>query len=133
VIAIVTRRTYYIRLFYAAAIFNWLAAATVIAKAVSPSLIAIDSPFDPFSAQVFALFVAVFGYGYFLVSRDPGRNEGIVWMGIVGKLLTFLLFLGNAVAGNFPPVLLIPAAGDVLFAFLFLEFLLVGRARLSLA
>src|SRR5271169_6723863 len=124
-----TRRTYYKRLFYGAAIFNWLAAATVIAKASFPTLIAMDSPFDPFGGQVFGLMAAVFGYGYFLVARDPSRNEGIVWMGIVGKLLIFALFLTHAIAGTFPFVLVIPTLGDVIFAFLFLEFLLVGRPR----
>jgi hypothetical protein len=122
-----TRPTYYKTMFYAAAIFNWLAAATAIAKAASPSLIAMDSPFDQFGGEVFGLFVAVFGYGYFLVARDPARNEGIVWMGIVGKLLTFALFLAHAMAGTFPFVLVIPIFGDVIFAFLFLEFLLAGR------
>ena len=124
-----TRRTYYKRLFYAAAIFNWLAAATVIAKASFPSLIALDTPFDSFGGQVFGLLAAVFGYGYFLVGRDPARNEGIVWMGIIGKLLIFALFLAHAMAGTFPFVLVIPTIGDVIFAFLFVEFLVAGRAR----
>jgi len=124
-----TRRTYYRRMFYAAAIYNWLAAAATIAKTVSPSQIPIDSPFDQFGGQVFALMVAVFGYGYFLVGRDPARNEAIVQIGIIGKLLIFLLFLAYAIAGTFPFILMIPAVGDVIFAFLFLEFLLVGRAR----
>jgi len=122
-----TRRTYYKRMFYAAAIFNWLAALTTVAKIIFPNQISIDSPFDTFGGEVFALLVAVFGYGYFLVGRDPARNEAMVQIGIIGKLLTFLLFLGNAMAGSFPFVLMIPAVGDVIFAFLFLEFLLVGR------
>jgi hypothetical protein len=124
-----TRRTYDQRMFYAAAIFNWLAAATIIAKAIFPSQIPIASPFDPFGGLVFALLVAVFGYGYFLVGRDPARNEAMVQIGIIGKLLIFLLFLAGAIAGTFPLVLMIPACGDVIFAFLFLEFLLAGRPR----
>jgi len=124
-----TRRTYYKRMFYAAAIFNWLAAATVISKATFPSVIAMDSPFDAFGGEVFGLLAMVFGYGYFLVGRDPACNEGIVRMGIIGKLLIFILFLAHAMAGTFPFVLVIPTIGDVVFAFLFLEFLLVGRPR----
>ena len=122
-----TRRAYYQRMFYGAAIFNWFAAATAIAKAIAPSVISMDSPFDTFSGELFGLLVAVFGYGYFLVARDPARNEGIVWMGIVGKVLIFVLFLGHAIAGTFPFVLMIPTVGDLIFAFLFLEFLFVGR------
>ncbi len=128
-----TRRTYYKRMFYGAAIFNWLAAATVIAKAAFPTLIAMDSPFDPFGGEVFALMAAIFGFGYFLVARDPSRNEGIVWMGIVGKLLIFALFLAHAIAGTFPFVLVIPTLGDAIFAFLFLEFLFVCRPHYARA
>jgi hypothetical protein len=53
----------------------------------------------------------------------------MVQIGIIGKLLTFLLFLSNAIGGTLPFVLMIPAGGDALFAFLFLEFLIVGRRR----
>jgi hypothetical protein len=128
-----TRRTYYKRMFYAAAIFNWLASASVIAKMSFPSMVPIDSPFDPLGGHAFAVLVAVFGYGYFLLGRDPAQNEGIVWMGIVGKLLMFALFLAHAIGGTFPFVLLIPVFGDVIFAFLFLEFLLAGRPRYATA
>jgi hypothetical protein len=123
------RGTYNQRMFYAAAIYNWLAAAATIAKSLAPAAIPLDTPFDPFCAQVFGLLVAIYGYGYFLVARDPARNEGIVWMGIVGKLATFALFLAYAIAGRFPLPLMLPAAGDVVFAFLFLQFLFGARAR----
>jgi hypothetical protein len=35
--------------------------------------------------------------------------------------------------GTLPFALMLPACADVIFAFLFLEFLFVGRRRLSLA
>jgi len=126
-----SRLTYYKWMFYVAAIFNWLAAATVIAKIVVPGLIPLDTPFNSFGGQTFALFAALFGYGYFLVARDPPRNEGIVELGIIGKLLTFGLFLVHAIAGTIPYALVIPTIGDAIFALLFLEFLLVGRAHLA--
>jgi hypothetical protein len=122
-----TREIYYRRMFYAAAIYNWPAAGTTLAKTIFPSQIPIDSPFDAFGGQVFALMVAVFGYGYFLVGRDPARNDAMVQIGIIGKLLIFTLFLVHAIAGTFPLVLMIPACGDVIIAFLFLEFLVAGR------
>jgi hypothetical protein len=128
-----TRRTYYQRMFYAAAIFNWLVAAMIIAKIVFPAQIPIASPFDPFAGQAFALLIAVFGYGYFLVGRNPERNEAMVQVGVLGKLLIFLLFLSGALGGTLPFALMLPACADVIFAFLFLEFLFVGRRRLSLA
>jgi drug/metabolite transporter (DMT)-like permease len=43
----------------------------------------------------FALFwvaVGLFGIGYYLVSRDPDRNEAVIWTGCGGKLVVFLFF-----------------------------------------
>ena len=124
-----TRATYYPRMFYAAAIFNWLAASASIGKSIAPGAIPLPTPFDPFGGEVFGLMVAVFGYGYFLVGRDPARNPAVVWMGIVGKFAIFALFLAHTVTGDFPLVLMIPALGDALFGLLFAEFLFAARPR----
>ncbi len=40
----------------------------------------------------FAFFwvaVAVFAIGYYLVSRDPDRNEAVIWTGCLAKLIIF--------------------------------------------
>src|SRR5262245_18214818 len=118
-------------MFLFAAIFNWIAAAVVILKIADPSLVPIASPFNCFGGQVFALFAALFGYGYYLVSCDPSRNEGIVQLGVIGKLMTFGLFLAHALARTIPFAVVVPTIADALFALLFLEFLLRGRRTLS--
>ena len=43
----------------------------------------------------FAFFwvaVGVFGIGYYLVSRDPDRNEAVIWTGGLAKVLIFFIF-----------------------------------------
>ena len=43
----------------------------------------------------FAFFwaaVGVFGLGYYLVSRDPDRNEAVIWTGCLAKVLIFFTF-----------------------------------------
>jgi len=43
----------------------------------------------------FAFFwatVGIFGWGYYLVSRDPDKNQGIIWMGCFAKVAIFLTF-----------------------------------------
>ncbi|MCK7471353.1 MAG: hypothetical protein MZU95_11705 [Desulfomicrobium escambiense] len=30
--------------------------------------------------------MGVFGLGYYLVSRDPDKNQGIIWMGCLAKV-----------------------------------------------
>ena len=118
-------------MFYAAAAFNWLMATAIFFGDSLFMRLGMPIPLNPTGRQTFCLFVAVFGYGYFLIARDPIGNLGLVQVGIVGKLAMFLLFVIDIVAGTLSYRLLIPALGDVLFALLFLEFMLRGRSALN--
>jgi hypothetical protein len=40
----------------------------------------------------FWLAVGLFGIGYYVVSRDPERNEAVVWTGCLGKVIIFFTF-----------------------------------------
>ncbi len=67
--------------------------------------------------------VFVFGIGYYIVSRDPEKNRGIVWMGIFGKLAFFFTtvkFYFKKAVVLLTPVL---AFGDFVFTILFALFL----------
>jgi hypothetical protein len=119
------RPNYYKAMFYVAAAFNWIMAAAVISGA--NVALGIPLPLDALGKELLCLFIAVFGYGYYLIGRDITRNEGIVVLGIVGKVLFFGLLAGNAIAGRMPIRVLIPASGDLVFVILFFEFLLNGR------
>lgn len=71
----------------------------------------------------FAAFVFLFGVGYFIVSRDPTRNHGIILLGIFGKgglivTLAVRLWLNQVTAMAFGPVVV-----DAIFAGLFTWFL----------
>ncbi len=68
-------------------------------------------------------FVFLFGFGYYLVARDIDNNHGIVTMGILGKLGVFAIFIIDFHwgAGNISQTLI--GGVDLLFAFLFIEFL----------
>jgi hypothetical protein len=50
-----------------------------------------------------------------------------VKLGVVGKILVFILFFGHALAGTIPVGLAVPTVVDLLFAVLFLEFLIHWR------
>ena len=120
-----TRPTYYKAMFYVAAAFNWIVAAAVLSGA--NVALGIPVPLDALGKELLCLFIAVFGYGYYLIGRDITRNEGIVVLGIVGKVLFFVLLAANAIVGRVQYAVLAPAAGDLLFVLLFFEFLLNGR------
>lgn len=114
---------------YVAAIWNWLAAAAVLFGA--PMLrdrLGIVMPFDPLGGQLFCMFVILFGYGYWLVAREPNANQGIILLGVIGKVLVFGLFMAYAFAGRIQFAVALPTSIDALFAILFIEFLIRHRA-----
>jgi hypothetical protein len=63
------------------------------------------------------------------VSADLSRNRDLVKLGVIGKPLVFLVFLGHAVMKEIPALLVAPSLVDLLFGVLFLEFLLRTRGK----
>lgn len=75
------------RMFQSAAVFNWLAClillpATGIAAYLGFTPLMGNGPFGHMALMAIALF----GYGYWMVSRDPVAHRGIIVLGIIGKL-----------------------------------------------
>ncbi len=74
----------------------------------------------------FWLAVLIFGIGYYLVSRAPEKNLGIIIMGILGKVAVainwyILVFTGMATAMAF-----VGATGDSVFTVYFIYYLMSG-------
>ena len=81
----------------------------------------------PIFYQFFCLAVLLFGIGYWLVSRDLTRNHDIVRLGVAGKVLVFGFTLYHAGIGRLPWLWVITGFGDLLFAGLFIHFLIAFR------
>lgn len=69
----------------------------------------------------FWMFVGVFGLGYYLVSRNPDRNEAVIYTGCLAKVTTFVtvwfLYFFNQQG---TVVCLLGGLGDLIWAVLFL-------------
>jgi hypothetical protein len=119
-------------LFFAAAAFNWLVAAALLfgGDAVF-ALLGMAPPADRLMFHLFVTFVVLFGAGYLWVGRDPTRNQGLVGLGAIGKVSVFGVLLGHALARRIPVAPVALAGGDLVFAALFLRFLLRARATSS--
>ena len=115
-------------LFRLAAAFNYAVAASLLLPSPIHAAMGLPGPVHPLYLHLCAVLIAVFGFSYHLVARDPGRNHGIVVVGIVGKLLVFVLLCGHFLAGHIPLLPLMLGTGDLVFAALFVRFLL-GRHR----
>ncbi|MBI1210043.1 MAG: hypothetical protein GC190_01150 [Alphaproteobacteria bacterium] len=70
--------------------------------------------------------VALFGCYYAIVARDLARRE-LVWLGIIGKLFAVTLFTIYWRAGELPDLPYELGLGDLVFAAIFLWFLLSHR------
>ena len=120
-----TRDKYYRLLFLIAAIWAWMVSVPyVFIYRYTFPMVGMRVPESPVWFFFSCMCVAVFGIGYYIVSRDTGKNHGIVLMGMVGKILVFALFLYSTITGEISPFLMVNAGADLVFAVLFAEFLL---------
>lgn len=77
--------------------------------------------------------VFVFGLGYYWASKDADKNISIIKMGAIGKTLIFLiLFYYCFITKDIPVILVIPGVVDLIFAILFVEFLIHANAHRKL-
>jgi hypothetical protein len=53
-------------------------------------------------AQGIGMMVAVYGYGYYLVAREPDRYRGYIWIALAGKTFGAVGYLVCASAGTLP-------------------------------
>lgn len=109
--------------FYTAAAFNWLACVLLL-----PQLgIADRIGFEPALTsgpwgQVALLAIALLGYGYWMVARDPIANRGIIVLGLIGKLGVVCIMFGHyLLAGDVNLRLASLSVGDLIYSALFLR------------
>lgn len=112
-------------LFRSAALFNWLAALPFL---IAPKMVADmfgihPTPADPMFTDLFMVLVLAFGWGYWKISRDPGRNRPLIELGILGKLLVVVVGYGYFLAGRITWPFAALVTGDLLWAYLFWRFL----------
>ena len=120
----VSKKGYYTKLFTIGAIWNWMAAGTFILgyRLIFPVL-GMAPPVYPVFFLMFLGLCFMFGNGYHWVSRDLGRNHGIVKLGIIGKLIVFGGLTWAGLTGQVSPILIAPGVVDLVFAVLYLGFL----------
>ena len=123
-----TRSHYYRSLFLIGAIWNWIV-APVFFFAYKPILEHFEmKPLQyglPF--QLAMAFVFVYGIAYYYVYRDPVRNRDCAKLGIYSKTLVFILLTCYWIVGEIVFTLVVPGIVDLIFAALFLEFLIHSK------
>lgn len=103
--------------FYAAAAYNLVIGGAGLATTSAPV-----------NDRIVGLLVLCFGIVYALVGWRPDRFGPVLWAGILGKLGIVALLLPDVLAGRAAAGTGVILAGDALFTFGFLVFLL-GRRK----
>lgn len=117
---ILNKRVYYKWLFIIAAIHAWLM--------VVPGYILsyMEPPFTQealYYYQFSLMLVILFALGYLIVGLNIEKNHGIVLLTIIGKLWVFIFVTLFYLQGIFPFIVFIVGISDLIFAFLYIEFL----------
>ena len=124
--------TYCRRLFVVGALWNWGVAVLVTSlaalelQALSWFLNDIPESFLWFYASMGV--VAVFGVGYYWVAQDVRRNRNIIKMGILGKMLVFVLIIPAWLSGEVTALTAAAATVDLVFTILFIDVLMKNPA-----
>lgn len=70
--------------------------------------------------QLAASYIFVFGIGFYLVYKDPVRNQAIITLGILMKFLFVVIVLGHLLLDTIPAFYIPFALLDIVFLLLFL-------------
>ena len=120
-----TKNKYYKGLFLVGAIWNWVIASTFffaykpIIKSLGMTPLQYALPLQLAMALVF-----VYGIAYFYVYKNPVRNRDCAKLGVYSKTMVFVLLIYYWAVGEVVFDLVIPGIVDLVFAVLYLEFLL---------
>ncbi|MBI9078038.1 MAG: hypothetical protein JEZ02_21755 [Desulfatibacillum sp.] len=76
--------------------------------------------------RCFWISVLIFGIGYAIVSNAPEKNQGIIVMGVLGKIAVTINWISLVLDGDATFVAFLGAAGDSIFTVYFIYFLASG-------
>jgi hypothetical protein len=118
-------------LFVAAACFNWAVGLLIIGDyPLAAHLLELAGPATVW-VHLVAAIVVLFGVAYWLVAKQPQRYRPFVGLGAAGKLAFAAIIYYHWFSGDTPTRLAMLVNVDVIFAVLFLRYLLSRRAQLS--
>ena len=69
--------------------------------------------------RFFYIAIAIFGWGYYMVSRDLTKNRGIIFMGMASKVIIFGFFAYYFRLKKLKPIAMLAACIDLAFTYLF--------------
>lgn len=122
------KKTYYKYLFIIGAIFNWfMGVRFILTSILYPEIFEeFGTSYPPtlFFLHSLLVLIITFGIGYFIVGMAITKNHGCVILGIVSKMLFFMMCVIYFLIGDLLMIIAILGSLDFIFACLFIEFLI---------
>jgi hypothetical protein len=121
-----SQQVYQKNMFFIGAVWNWSAAILFVGLYyLSQEHLAmmIKIPEQPLWFFLTFMAVAIFGLGYYFVSRDVERNRDIIKMGCIGKAMIFIMFYIYWQKGDLSTMSFCLITGDAIFTVLFAQVL----------
>ena len=124
--AMTTSERLFTNVFRVAAFYNVLWGVTVILfPTLLFDLLNVERPNYPFLMSGIGLFVALYGYGYWVVAQDLRRYPQLVIIGFLGKTLGPIGWLFTVWRGELPArTLLVNVFNDLIWLPFFVAYLL---------
>ena len=114
-------------LFTVAALFNVIVAASLLLAWPQMQQLLQLAPAEGSNrllVNLCGVLVLTFGYAYYMAGRDPVRYRPYIVLGVIGKMLVVATALPGLVTGRQGYLLGWLTMGDLIFAALFVDFLL---------
>jgi hypothetical protein len=127
-----TRQEYYRNLFRTAAIWSWLvSSAYFIGDSLNDPLL--HSAIPPAHPRVLldmaVLPTFLFGFAFWVVSRDLSKNRAVAGVGAAGSILAFVSFMFRVYTGDISYLLVPASVIDLTFGLLMLEFIVWSKRQ----
>lgn len=74
----------------------------------------------------FMITVLIFGIGYLMIAQAPGKNLGLVKLGIIAKTVVGVGFFALYSDGRVTLIPVLGGTGDLIFTLYFIFYLLIG-------
>jgi hypothetical protein len=125
---------FYRRMFFVGALWNVLGGFLIVLSARWIfELFGLQLPIPRLYFYSWIALFMTFGLGYYIVSLNPDEHSDIIALGAIGKLAFSVIFIWDYFSlprGDIPRIFWLPVVGDLVFASLFILFL-VGRKKRS--
>jgi hypothetical protein len=121
------KRPYEKNLFFIGALWNWSAAILFfVLSFLNKQWLAYFHQIPQTMLWYYGFLGAIFifGIGYYWVSKDVVQNRDIIKMGIIGKIMVFLLLLVYMIKGEITLLLFPAGCVDLIFTILYARVLI---------